>query len=88
VRELRNLHVHDNLIVMHGGHTGLQTRYRIYYTRRKNNRFEDNTYRLGCVSKPFVWRDPTGDRDYVEMTKGVWTRLGNDTNGTFVLTCD
>jgi parallel beta-helix repeat protein len=85
-REVRNLYVHDNTVVMRGGHTGLQTRFGVYYTAR-NNRFEDNTYRLGCVEKPFVWRDPSGERDYVEMSKGVWVRVGNDTSSRFVSIC-
>ncbi len=74
---LKNLYVHDNIITMNSGRTGIATDTgddAVYTTR--NNRFQNNTYILGGNSKPFYWRNSN-------RTTPQWRSYGHDVNGTF-----
>jgi parallel beta-helix repeat protein len=73
--ELRNLYVHDNLIEMTTGHTGIVDFVgdpSVFSDR--NNRFEDNTYRLPDDGRYYVWAGR-------ELTATEWVAMGNDENG-------
>jgi hypothetical protein len=73
----QNVYVHDNVITMATGRTGVgqDVGDGSVFTSR-NNRFANNTYRLGLGSRYFEWAD--GQR-----TEGEWRGYGLDVNGTF-----
>jgi hypothetical protein len=75
--EIWNLWVHDNVVLMTTGQTGLvqDVGDRSYFTSR-NNRFDRNNYRTGSRGQYFGWLD--GDR-----TDSEWRSFNNDVNGTF-----
>ncbi len=56
VHEVRNLYVHDNMITIQKGLTGLgqDVGDNSFFTG-KNNRFQNNTYTLGSNSRYFHW---------------------------------
>jgi parallel beta-helix repeat protein len=75
---LSNEYVHDNQISMAFGYTGLVQMVGddSYYTTR-NNRFQNNAYKLADLSGPdFFWMD--GRR-----TKDQWVGYGQDSGGSF-----
>jgi parallel beta-helix repeat protein len=77
VHQVSNLWVHDNVIGMTGGWTGLvqDVDDTSYFTSR-NNRFERNRYQLGSGAVFFTWMN--GDRSESE-----WRSYGQDGSGTF-----
>lgn len=77
LHETRNLYVHDNVITMDEGLTGLgqDIGNQSYYTS-KNNRFRRNTYYLGPDEKYFNWMN--GKR-----TENEWKSYGQDVDGVF-----
>jgi parallel beta-helix repeat protein len=85
---LQDIHVHDNTVVMTRGHSGL-IQYvgdTSYYTSR-NNRFRNNTYRLGCRKGPsFIWMRPSSS-GYGEMPFSSWQAAGQDVAGTATRLC-
>jgi Right handed beta helix region len=87
--EAHDIAVHDNVITMRRGFTGLLQGVGdpSYYSSR-NNRFDRNTYRLGCKPRYFVWRG-AGDRaaSYDSATTRDWRRFGHDRRGRFVSIC-
>jgi Right handed beta helix region len=86
-REVRDVTVHGNRITMRHGFTGLLagTGDPSYYSDR-NNRFEGNTYYLGCNQRYFVWRG-TGSAVYAALTAAEWRRFQLDTAGRFHSIC-
>jgi parallel beta-helix repeat protein len=77
--EARNDHVHDNVVVMSGGATGLanNTGDAVYWSG-KDNRFNRNTYRVDNLSAGrWLWE---GNR---LRTKDEWVALGHDRDGRF-----
>jgi parallel beta-helix repeat protein len=88
VREVRNFTVHDNVVSMSTGQSGLieTTGNSTYYTS-KGNLFTRNTYRIGCQAKPFVWRDPAGQAPYAGVTVTQWAKTGNDAGSAVSATC-
>jgi hypothetical protein len=74
--EISNLYVHDNLVVLGDGGTGLVQDIGdpSYFTSR-NNRFERNTYQLGSLAKPFAWQD--GWQSFQQ-----WQGFGQDQGGS------
>lgn len=86
--QAQNNLVVGNVITMAHGHTGLVKNVGddSYYTTKRNV-FDRNTYHLGCDAQYFAWRDPSGRRDYVYMTRRQWQAGGNDRNGRFHSTC-
>jgi hypothetical protein len=85
---LRNVVVHDNVVKMTSGQTGLvnNTHDRSLYTTG-GNRFQANTYVIGCDPLPFAWARPGGSGDYTYVTKEAWVAAGNDTRGRFDVRC-
>jgi parallel beta-helix repeat protein len=85
---LQDVYVHDNTVVMTAGHSGL-IQYvgdTSYYTSR-NNRFRNNTYRLGCSKRPyFIWMRPTSS-GYDEMSFASWRAAGQDVDGAATRRC-
>lgn len=79
---LRNLDVHDNVVTMRRGVTGIAVggvgRFldRAAYTS-SGNRFRHNTYRLGANDRYFRWFG-------WKRTAQEWRALGQDTAGTFL----
>jgi hypothetical protein len=75
--DLRNVYVHDNVVTMSQGLTGLAQNYgdKSYFTDR-DNRFENNSYVLGTESEYFIWDDR-------RMTAAEWRAAGHDTGGSF-----
>jgi parallel beta-helix repeat protein len=74
--ELRNLYVHDNVIKMGRGRTGVgQTLKSDDVFTRWNNRFERNIYHLASPYA-FNWM-------MHELRKRQWRAYGNDTDGRF-----
>jgi hypothetical protein len=75
--EIWSLWVHDNIIGMTTGQTGLvqDVGDRSYFSSR-NNRFDRNSYYTGSGGRYFGWLD--GDR-----TAAEWRSFNNDVNGTF-----
>jgi hypothetical protein len=75
--QISNLWVHDNVVTMSGGWTGLvqDVGDSSYFTSR-NNRFERNRYILGSGAVFFTWMN--GDRSESE-----WKNYGQDGTGTF-----
>jgi hypothetical protein len=85
---LQDVYVHDNIIVMTTGHSGLieYVRDTSYYTSR-NNRFQDNTYRLGCRKGPsFIWMRPASS-GYGELPFSSWQAAGQDVAGAAIRLC-
>lgn len=73
--ELRNLYVHDNLIEMATGTTGIAEFVgdpSVFFSF--NNRFENNTYLLPDDGRYYAW----GGR---ELTAAEWIATGNDETG-------
>jgi Right handed beta helix region len=85
---LRDVWVHDNEIVMPRGSTGLvtDTDDPSLYTSR-NNRFERNTYVLGCNRSPFAWARSPGAGSFAYIGKEAWLAAGNDRGGRFEVRC-
>jgi parallel beta-helix repeat protein len=75
--EINNLYVHDNLVTMTQGKSGLAQTVGddSYYTSR-NNRWAHNTYKLGSNSAYFTWIGRG-------MSESEWQRYGQDTDGSF-----
>lgn len=75
--EIKNLYVHDNIIRMSSGHTGLtqSVNDNSYYTSR-NNRFVNNTYYMGTTNMRFWWMN--GARSDTQ-----WKGYGQDMTGVF-----
>lgn len=86
--EVHDISVHDNTITMRRGFTGLLQGVgdESYYSSR-NNRFEHNTYRLGCQTRYFVWRGDNPAAGYGSMTEAEWRSSGLDTDGRFSSIC-
>jgi Right handed beta helix region len=86
-REVHDVSVHDNRITMRRGYTGLLagTGDATYYSSR-NNRFDGNTYYLGCNDRYFVWRG-TGSAVYAALTAAEWRRFQLDATGQFHSIC-
>ncbi len=74
---VQNLSVHDNVVRMAIGRTGLATNTgdTSIYTSR-NNHFEHDTYYLGANSTYFMWKE-------YNDTEAQWMAAGNDDTGTF-----
>jgi parallel beta-helix repeat protein len=87
-RVAHDVYVHDNTITMVTGATGLAQGMNdtSYYTSR-NNRFQNNTYHLGCNRTYFVWQNPAGGSGYADLSKELWVAAGNDTSGRFFSIC-
>jgi len=81
--ELANLYVHDNVITMPTGLSGITVgNGEASFFTSKNNRFENNTYHLGSQGRPFWWlRAETGRQD--SLTIEEWQAAGQDVTGTF-----
>jgi hypothetical protein len=86
--QVHDISVHDNTITMRRGFTGLLQGVgdESYYSSR-NNRFEHNTYRLGCQTRYFVWRGDNPAAGYGSMTAAEWRSSGLDTDGRFSSIC-
>jgi Right handed beta helix region len=85
---LQDVDVHDNIVVMTSGHSGLieYVDDTSYYTSR-NNRFRHNTYRLGCRERPsFIWMRPSSP-GYGELTFSNWQAAGQDVGGAATRLC-
>jgi parallel beta-helix repeat protein len=75
--ELRNMWVHDNLIVMNAGHTGIvRNTQDPVWGPDWNNRFDYNTYTLGSANQYYAWSFGTG-------TTPQWRAAGQDTHSTW-----
>jgi parallel beta-helix repeat protein len=74
---VRNLYVHDNVVRMAVGRTGLAQNVedKSHFTS-KNNRFVNNIYDLGPNSIYFTWDDKN-------LTESQWQAYGLDVTGTF-----
>lgn len=74
---VQNLWVHDNVITMNRGSTGLVQDIgdNSYFTSR-NNRFTNNTYHLGTNASPFAWMNQW-------LNESQWRSYGQDVTGTF-----
>jgi hypothetical protein len=77
VPDVRNVYVHDNVVTMQSGLSGLAQNYgdKSYFTSR-GNRFEGNTYYLGTENQYFIWDDR-------RMTESEWNAAGQDVSGSF-----
>jgi hypothetical protein len=74
--EINNLFVHDNVITMPSGKTGLaQDVGDDSYFQTRNNRWSNNTYYLGTSAR-FGWLDAT-------ISDAQWRSDGQDVNGVF-----
>jgi parallel beta-helix repeat protein len=76
--EISNLYVHDNVVTITQGQSGLVQDIgdNSYFTSR-NNRFEHNQYHLGSNPQYFEWMN--GSR-----TELQWKGYGLDVTGTFI----
>ena len=75
---LRNLNVHDNIVTMTNGMSGLvQGVSDSSYFTSYNNRWVNNHYHLGSNSYYFSWFN-------LNLTDIQWQGYGQDTTGTFV----
>jgi parallel beta-helix repeat protein len=75
--QLKNLWVHDNVIVMEAGQTGVVTNTADpVFSAGWNNRFDYNTYTLGTADKYYAW-DPW------YITTSQWTAAGQDPHTTW-----
>ncbi len=74
---VQNLDVHDNVVTMQTGRTGIAENVgdRSVYTSR-NNRFSHDSYRLGPRPDYFFWLDQ-------EIDEHRWQSYGQDVTGTF-----
>ena len=78
VLEIRNLYVHDNVVRMQIGRTGLvQIINNTAYYTSKNNRFVHNTYYLGPNQWYYAWSDQS-------LHESQWKAWGQDMTGTFI----
>jgi parallel beta-helix repeat protein len=86
--EVHDVHVHDNVVVMQRGQTGMAQGVNdpSYFTT-KNNRFARNRYYIGCMSEPFAWRSPRSRELDGRLTIADWAAVGNDRDGLIVSTC-
>jgi parallel beta-helix repeat protein len=77
-RVLSNLYIHDNVITMARGKTGLVQNVsdNSYFTSH-NNRWAGNDYRLGANSTYFAWSNSNLNEDQ-------WRMNGQDVTGRFV----
>jgi parallel beta-helix repeat protein len=76
--EISNLYVHDNLVSMSQGQTGLvQDIGDTSYFTSRNNRFDRNQYHLGSNAYYFTWMN--GSRNETQ-----WKGYGLDVAGSFV----
>jgi parallel beta-helix repeat protein len=75
--KIQNLYVHDNVIRMRVGRSGVgqNTGEKQVYTSW-NNRFVRNTYYLGANSTYFTWNE-------LNLTPAQWRAYGLDTTGLF-----
>jgi len=75
--EIKNLYVHDNIVRMSSGNTGLTQAVNdnSYYTSR-NNRFVHNTYYMGSTNLRFWWMNAS-------ITDTQWRNYGEDKTGVF-----
>jgi parallel beta-helix repeat protein len=75
--EIKNLYVHDNIIRMSSGNTGLTQAVNdnSYYTSR-NNRFVHNTYYMGTTNMRFWWMNAA-------RSDTQWKGYGEDKTGSF-----
>jgi hypothetical protein len=80
--------VFRNVVAMPTGQTGLanDTRDASLYTSN-GNRFDWNTYRLGCNRTPFAWARTQGSGDYANVAQAAWVEAGNDRHGRFDERC-
>jgi parallel beta-helix repeat protein len=76
--EINNLYVHDNVVAMTVGKTGLAQSVGddSYFTGR-NNRWAHNTYHLGPAAKYYAWVG-------ANLSEAEWRRAGQDADGTFL----
>jgi len=83
LHDMVDLHVHDNRIRTRHKAAGLvEVIYNLSYYSTKGNRFQHNTYMLGCTNRaPFAWRDPAGGDYYAYVTRKQWRDAGEDTTG-------
>jgi parallel beta-helix repeat protein len=76
-RELKNLWVHDNVIVMNVGQSGVVTNTSDpVFSAGWNNRFDYNTYTLGSAAKYYRWAGAT-------ITTDQWKAYGQDPHSTW-----
>ena len=77
VLRLENLYVHDNVVRMVAGRTGVtqNTGETSVYTTW-NNRFQANSYNLGVNATYFAWQEKS-------LTETQWQAAGNDVTGQF-----
>jgi parallel beta-helix repeat protein len=85
---LQDVRATHNTVVMRMGRTGLvnDTGDAALYTTY-GNRFDRNTYVLGCTPLPFAWARSEGSGDYAYITRAAWVAAGNDTHSHFELRC-
>ncbi len=79
--ELKNLWVHDNVIVMTAGHTGIVRESSSddpVWSPEWNNRFDYNTYTLGAGDNYYTW-DPW------IITTNQWRIFGQDAHSTWTI---
>lgn len=77
---LRNFHVHDNVISMSAGRTGIVSDSADTFLEDRN-RFVANTYSVNDVNgRYWEWRRASGDATGRTWTE--WTRFGNDRDGS------
>ncbi|MCA9422024.1 MAG: right-handed parallel beta-helix repeat-containing protein [Nitrospira sp.] len=76
--EIRNLNVHNNIIVMERGMTGLVVQDLNHsFFKNKNNRFNKNTYYLAeKMGVSFRWYNGS-------LNKKEWQKFGQDVEGSF-----
>ena len=74
---IENVFVHDNVVGMVTGRTGLaqNVQDKSYFTSR-NNRFVNNIYYLGASQSYFTWDDK-------DLTESQWQAYGLDSTGSF-----
>jgi parallel beta-helix repeat protein len=78
VLELRNVYVHDNVVRMQIGRTGIvQIVSNTSYFTSKNNRFVHNTYYLSANPAYYAWMD-------TNLNEWQWAGYGLDVTGTFI----
>jgi parallel beta-helix repeat protein len=77
-RELKNLWVHDNVIVMNVGQSGVVTNTGSgdVFSAAWNNRFDRNTYTLGSEPKYYRWGGGS-------ITTDQWKAYGQDPHSTW-----
>jgi parallel beta-helix repeat protein len=75
--EITNLYVHDNVVTMRTGKSGMGQDIGdpSYFTTR-NNRWARNTYYLGPDGKYFAWQGRT-------LSPAEWRNAGQDVDGSF-----